>query len=545
MKPEKFININWFMSRRPYAKQSGYDMYYLGICRDLFSIIDVLATEYGMDDLDEDDCREMAYVFTGYFEDQVNNIGFWNSLIALHKKHFGKRLPFFDKDILQQQEEDHDDILPLDIHYLAYITLLNSITEEEEKPIVFFNTDFFKRLTHEVFSYLEDIEEVETTDFYDHFLIPENDYIDFKKQLDWFTFKGYLHSIEFSRKLDDHLNYLVNSGADKSHFSPLLYAEGDRLLCEVPSSFTAFFPLDILAGAMRCDHGKKEEIINLKLRPHGIFQFQRETATHFLLLHTATGEEFNVLKNSLDSFPKFSRYEYLITTLARWNNEYYISGLCTQSPYKDDEVYRKNLELQNRFQKHFQPHREQILETAFEFRQNAAKFFGKDLIVFDTGYQLQEKLNEFNAWYFNNVVEHSKLSDEVGLINFDLPEELLLANGVALFIPPRDNFQFVSKHREFIEILQSDSTDKSAKEKIMGLLPMLSDVSVGVDYWFYLKKHFPMSNLSTVIKCPLVSDEDFEALLRIYQPNEFSPLKLPGFTTFDSKRMNIDGTPLK
>jgi hypothetical protein len=199
-------------------------------------------------------------MFTAYFEDQVTEIGFWKSLTELHKKQFGKRLPFFDSEILRQQVEDRDDILPADIHYLAYIRYLNILTNENVKPVVPFNTPFFIELTRRVFDYLENIEEVLVTDFYKQFLIPENDYIEFKKQLTWFTFKSYLTGIEFSRKLDDHMWDLLEAETDRSQMSPLMYAEQDRLLFEVPSTLTAFFPLDILASAMQCDDKKKREI---------------------------------------------------------------------------------------------------------------------------------------------------------------------------------------------------------------------------------------------------------------------------------------------
>ena len=40
------------------------------------------------------------------------------------------------------------------------------------------------------------------------------------------------------------------------------------------------------------------------------------------------------------------------------------------------------------------------------------------------------------------------------------------------------------------------------------------------------------------MKCPAETDEDFEALLRIYRSKDFSPLKLPRFTTFTSERIS-------
>jgi len=539
MNPKKFVNINWYMERKPYSTHTSYDLYYLGICRDLFAIIDKLADEY--DDvviLDEEDCREMAYVFTAYFEDQVNQIGVWGSLITLHKKHFGKRIPFFDAQLLLGQEEEWDDILPADIHYLAYITYLNLLADEDGKEIVLFNTPFLTELAERIFSYLNEKEEVLTTDFYEHFLNPADNYIEFKQQLDWFVFNGYLTGIEFSKRLEGHAWRLIDEDTNESLMPPLIYAEKDRLLFEVPSAYTAFMPVDILAGAMRCNDRKKEEIMNLKWRPHGIFHVQQETDTHYRFFHTSTGEEFDVLKNSFNRPFDSNQEEYWIATVAGWNNDYYVSGMCLPSPYKGEKIYHRNIEMQHSFQKHFPPYRKHIEETALNYRKEAVKFFGNDLVVFDTGIQLQKKLNEFSQWYFDTVADKTKLTEELKPVEFTLPSELLAARSVALFVPPADGLQFITRHKQLLHILQTKKTGNVSLEEIEDALYLLLDDSVGAEYWYYLKKNFAIPNLSLFLRCPADSDEDFDALLRIYRSPDFSPLRLARFTTFSSEKIS-------
>ena len=541
MNVEKFININWYLERKPYRNHSSYDIFYLRICRDLFTIIDRILSDYGhVIDLNKEDARELAYIFTGYFEDQVNKIGFWNALISLHKAHFGKRLPFFDKKFLEEQEEQYEDILPEDIQYLAYISYLNLITVKDVKPIVLFNSPFLVQVKDAVFDYLEGIEEVLTTDFYEDYLVPEADYIEFKRQLDWFTFNSYLTSTEFERRIAEQMQELIDAKTDQSHLQPLFYTERDRLMCEVPSSFTAFFPADILAAAMRCTDKKKEEIRNLKWRPHGIFHVQGETPIHYRFLHTSTGEEFDVLKNSFNLPLNKALQEYWITTLVGWNNDFYISGFCRQSPYQGEKIYEVNLKRQQSFQKHFKAYRKEVFENALKFREEAERFFGNDFVVFETGYQLQEKLYEFNKWYFNLLANKSNSAAESKPVKFDLPRELLNAKGVALFIPPQDGFQFITKHQQLLHVLETPEADKLTKQEVGEIMNLLSDDSVGIDYWFYIKKHFPVHNLSLFMKCPLENDEDFEALLRIYVPEDFSPLKLPRFSTFSSERVSAE-----
>lgn len=540
MSLQKFININWFMERKPYTVHTSFDVFYMNICRDLYVLIKKHAHKYSdVIDLEDEDWREMAYVFTAYFEDRVNEIGFWQSLISWHKKLFGKRLPFFDAKELQEHEENQDDVLPADIHYLAYITYLQLVTEEEEKTMVYFNKPFFTELSNNIFHYFDQKEEVLTTDFYESFLVPAEDYIEFKKQLDWFAFGSYLTGISFIKKMDSIEWKLLDEDTDSSMMSPIMYGERDRLLFEVPSVFTAIFPVNILAGAMRCSDKKKEEMSNLKWRPHGIFHVQQETDTHYRFLHTSTDEEFNVLKSSFNrTFDSRKQDEYWITTLAKWNDEYYISGLCLPCPYQGEEIYHRNIEMQHSFQKHFAPYRQHLEQTARDYRKEAVNFFGGDFMVFDTGYLLQEKLNEFNQWYFDTITDKTKLAKDTKPGILSLPKELLKASHIALFLPPLDNMQFITRHQQLLHILQTKHTNKISPDKIEEVLPMLLDDSVGADYWFYIKKNFSIPNLSLFLKCPADTEEDFEAILRIYRAEDFSPLRLPRFTTFTSERIS-------
>ena len=67
MRLEKFINISWYMSYKPYTKNSDYDLFYLNICRDLFKIVSGLADKHAQTlPLEKEDCRELAYIFTAY-----------------------------------------------------------------------------------------------------------------------------------------------------------------------------------------------------------------------------------------------------------------------------------------------------------------------------------------------------------------------------------------------------------------------------------------------------------------------------------------------
>jgi hypothetical protein len=539
MTAQKLININWYMHQKPYTAYSDYDLFYLDICRKLFVIIKKLSRQYAEAiELDDEDCRVLAYIVTAYFEDMATGIGFWQSLIALNKKHFNKRIPFFDNDEIKEQEAFSDDIIPADIHYLLFINYIALKSEMQEKIMVFFEKPFFYEASEKLFDFLSEIEEVPVSSFYNDYLIPDADFIEFKKKLGWFTMNGYINALQFSLLMQRHEEILLDNDTDLKWMSMLMYAERDRLLFEEPSIFTAFFPVDIFAGALHCDEAKKEEIRSLKFRPHGIFHIQNESSTHIHFLHTATGEELDVLKSSFNHPPDSSVEEYFIATVAGWDGEYYISGMCLPSPYKGEEIYTNNLQNQHAYQKHFAPYRESIFNTAKGYSDKALEYFGKQLVNFETGKKLQAGLDAYNKWYFDEVADKTKLTAEAKPARFILPEELLAAKDIALFIPPSEGFEFILKHSKLLEILQAPDPEKIKLEQIEEVIFLFLDDSVSSNYWFYLKKNYELPNLSLFLKCIVEEDKAFEAILRIYKPKDFSPLKLPRFTTFTSERVS-------
>ncbi len=529
------------MQRKPYDIHSVADVFYLKICRKLFAIIDDLSIEHENNiELGEENCRDLAYVITAYFEDVVNEIGFWQSVVDLNKKYFKKRLPFFDAPELEEEEQSSDDIVSADIHYLLYINYAAMVNGDEEKEFVFFESAFFRKATESIYNYLADIEEVHTTPFYEKYLVPDEDFIDFKNKLMWFALEGYITGVEFILRMEDFSLELHEQDTDKDMFPAVMYAETDRLIFEQPSVITAYTALEIFTGALRCTEAKKEEIRSLKLRPYGIFHIQNESAAHITFLHTATGEEFKVLKSSFANPPVSDENEYWLTTLAKWDNDHYVSGLCFASPYKGEEIYNFNLQTQQSIQKHFPPYREQIIKTATDFRNKASSYFGKELVEFSSGKELQNNLVSFNEWYFKNVTDSSKLTNNKKPGKMPAVKELMDAGEVALFIPPADGFEIIYVHKILLETLQMCAPEKASWREIKNVTDAMLTNGISKEYWLYIKKQFDLPNLSLFLQCDVEDDRDFEALLRIYKPNDFSASKLPRFKTFTSEKVSTE-----
>ncbi len=535
MNLKKFININWYIERKPYPNHSDYDVFYLNICRDLYELIEkVVNMPANAIRLSHEEARELAYILTAYFEDRVNHIGFWEGLVALHKKQFGKRLPFFDEEELKKEEEIYDDIFPSDLHYLIHINCILFLAGEEGKPFISIENPFFIALAESVFNYLDQIEEIFHTEFYDGFLTSPDDYFDLKGKMQWFTFNSYLTGMEFNEKVSEFIEKQMEEEEEeeelRKNFPVRLYSEQDRLMFEAPSSLTGFFPVDLFAGAIRGSDAEKKELSGLKWRPFGVFQLEEFKEKHFHFRHTATGEEFDVLKESFAETSKVMEdNQFWLTKLAAWKGDFWVSGSCMAIPLPLEEIEKQNEKEQHIFQKHYKPYRDKLKQFVTDFRDKATEFFQSDLVLFDSGVELQKRMDEFSVWYFENVSIKDGKNEKAKPAKFDFPADVISSDDLALFIPPADNICIVFDHKKHLQVLQEEISGRPGKEFWSALFWLLND-SVDTEYCFYIWENLELKNLSLILPSMAADRVDFEALLRIYKPQDFSPLRMPRFS---------------
>src|SRR5690606_13942602 len=126
---------------------------------------------------------------------------------------YDKRIPFFSKAQLDEWEEDYDDINPADIHFLIYQHY--AVLHRESYEVSYFNVVAIDMLRDEIVDYLDAIEEVKLTDFYTTFLQVPDDFFELKDVLSWLVYESYLFGGEFSARLSNFEEELLED-ADPS-----------------------------------------------------------------------------------------------------------------------------------------------------------------------------------------------------------------------------------------------------------------------------------------------------------------------------------------
>jgi len=90
------ITLAEFRSRHFHDMSFSTDMYYVGFANTIYPIIKKMigrSERYG-----DAVIRELVLNLTGYLEDLVSRAGVWEAFVSLHKKKYGRELPFYDTD---------------------------------------------------------------------------------------------------------------------------------------------------------------------------------------------------------------------------------------------------------------------------------------------------------------------------------------------------------------------------------------------------------------------------------------------------------------
>ena len=520
MRPEKFINSSWYLQQKPYRQLRAADHYYLDLCRALYRLIEACARRTPPElPLDEEQYRWLAYVFTAYFEDRVSGIGFWEALVARHRAQFGKRLPFFDAELLARQEAEAEDILPADIHYLGYLALMDLNSIGRERFAQRFDEPFLLEVADTVFAHLDRQEEVLVTEFYEEYLQVPADYYTFRERFLWFAYHGYLTAYWYGELYNDWLDEAGLDGPKKDDFSwSIQVQEKERIAFEEAASCSGFFALDLFAGALRGPEAERQAVEQLKWRPSGVFELEDSSPRQHRLRHTGTGEVYLLETEGLGPAREMPAHHYVRLTLAPWKGRWFLSGGALMIPAQPSDLPAINFEGQHYYQKHYAPYRARLAAIAEKHRNLALEFFRSDLLEYPSGRALQKAVHDYDEWLGK---KHGRKP-----VYTEIEADFLSEEGVALCLPPADEMRFVPGHAALLELLQSPEPDLKG-EHLEDALFLLSDETSGADYWQLLRRHYALPGLSRLLGLPLESDADYEALLRLHFPQDFSPLRLP------------------
>ncbi|NME69414.1 DUF3843 family protein [Flammeovirga aprica] len=340
---KKQIFIKDWLKLKPYQQQQSSDLFYLRISNQVLGIIkksehfNFIETA-----LDPEQVKLMSCFLTSYLEDVVSESNIWSTFRYEHELLYKKCLPFFQK--LEDYYED--EINAQDVEVLIWY-FINAVQETYEfEP----NSFYIKDIAEDVMKVFEDAWEYapENTTLKLKYTLLESDFYKSREFIDVILFQTYLFYPDTALKQQKVELDIFEKNRNESHLLHLLNSERDRLL---HTSFTKLLGLkgkEWAAKVLGEKHPLYTSFLELSPKLEGQFFYKGQDERYVYLEYIATGEKFNLLKESYDNATDLNNVDdILYLGICKWRGEWWFSGVAMIQSFDVNLVNKERNSLES------------------------------------------------------------------------------------------------------------------------------------------------------------------------------------------------------
>jgi hypothetical protein len=482
--------------------------------------------------------KQFAICLAFYLEDYVVEAGIFSSFIAHNQEKLGKALPFYDLT-----DYDADYINWQDISFLCWIFAEYQVSGKFIAP----DQPAFLDMGYRIFDCMQDcMDDLDGTDYYDElFAIPDDiDFFELKYRLKYFGTITYLQGLLGYKKYNEEANKIVENKEyarklDASSLSKILYAMEDDYFMYLRTQFSALDSIEWFAKAVRCSDAMRQRILGVSGRLTGEYLYVESTEKHYHLQHLHTKRSFLVNKTSVTLHENASKNRLIYTSLVPWGDEWWVSGVVTDSDCSDLELANTISRTSNFTSKFYDKESlDSIYVSHKEMEVSFLAFFGTRLVYCDNKRDFQYKMDSFYQYQrmeksggldadFEERVR--KYKEEKGLDT--LPGLRDTGNQLAMYFNPITGIEVVDNLPKLIQQMKSEIalTPKEKADVFQGLFFDNSSSEITN----YLLDTYPTKEVSypfPLSKLDVLKDKEF--WLRYYNPIYFN-IKTPNIRFTD------------
>ncbi len=510
---------------RPYTVSSPYDSYYLKLAEKVFVHLNSPQSEFRKI-FQRDTLKTMAVILTCHFEDFINEIGLWRTLVQKYREWDGEYLPFYDLEDYDPEYLNRDDFAMLIFHHLG--KMANKMLDPYGSPIMAaanFCYDLFEAR----------IDEAPATGFYEDWLTikPETNFFEVKKRLQWLAFESYLHAPEFGADLKAQLEKMQESESnlmDQVDPGKLLYGIQDDYLYQKRSSWGALTMVEWLAGIARCSDEIRSDILNLKQRVTGMFLYDGADERNYYFIFLFSNRRFPVHRDSINLRGDGLRAgdDLAFFSIVNWRGEWWLSGTYMHYGSRK-KMGSKDLAGDPKWASFYaerEERRQQLQEMTEEMDVAFNDYFGSRLVFFENDKEIMRKIEVFHNWWN----EYHTLSDDPERKESKLKKQLMerrlkleaLDFGnqkMAAFFEPGQGIVLSPVIPKIVALLQKKELSATESQELF--YSFFFELSPAMAH--YLVDHFPVENF----EYPLGYSQEFvvdhlDYFLRYYNPSGFA-----------------------
>jgi hypothetical protein len=399
------IYIKQWLELKPYERQAPTDLYYLRLSNEVLQAIMNDRSSFTLQIyLDDDEIDLLACFLTSYFEDLISETNLWNTFIRIHKKLYGKPLPFYDTAEYYEQEINFPDVCFLIWYFMHSI--------QKEKFIAPIN-DFILETAERVMEVFEEAWEFAPENkllktFYS-MDETETDYYTARNLIDKILFRSYLFYPDTYLNLRDSEYEIIEENQESEHLLSFLNENRDESLQRAYTRILAMKGQEWVAELLGEEHPLSREFLQITKKIRGYFFYKDQDDENVFLEHISSGKRFDLTKRSFDHAEELKEVDTILNMgIVRWRNEWWFSGVYFQSPFNADLVLDEKNSMASRAAVNFLDHQQIDMDDILGDQLKAfLEFNHNEQIAFMASDKIESFVNNYME-YFNSTLKLSK-----------------------------------------------------------------------------------------------------------------------------------------
>ncbi len=336
------IYMKVWMDLKHYRTPTVVDEYYLDLANDIKkSFVDGGCMEVlRMCHLQASEVDKLACLFAAHLEDVVSGTRIWDTFLKLHRRMYGKWLPFYETETDRKGGEmEYSDICFLSWYFLNTLQHNEYLMPYDERLFA------VARMAWQVLDAAwEYAPENGLTKAYFKFTSTGENFYDIRDFLNKFLMESYLFREDIwpktEKKLNNYIEILREEGGEPELIAKLLHDTHVGILHTARTSLLSLRGRDWLLAYIGEDHPLYRDIEEMSPRILGAFLFKGRDERHIHVEHIATGKKFAIVENSIkdmESSPVVVD-DILRGTFVRWRGEWWQSGFSAEYPHNPKAI---------------------------------------------------------------------------------------------------------------------------------------------------------------------------------------------------------------
>jgi hypothetical protein len=391
------IYLKKWAELKPYRKQARTDLYYLKLSNDVKrALLENKSSAGLLIYLEAEEIDTLACFLTSYFEDLISRTNIWNSFVRMHKRLYGKALPFYDLSAYYEDEINLQDVCFLIWYFVnaleedKFISPLNSfIIEMATKVMEVFDEAWEFAPENDQLKLCYDISEDEI-EFYTA-----------RELIDKVLFQTYLFYPDTFLKLFDSEVEIVENREHQENVLAYLNENRDHGIHHYHTKLLGLKGKEWVAEILGANHRLSEEFLKISQKITGLFFYKGQDEKNIFMEHIASGKKFNLSKKSFDNHQQLKETDTIMFMgIVKWRDEWWFSGVYFEREFDADLVLEERNSIESRRVVNFLDKDQDATKEVLAKQQKAFLEFNSDAqIAFMTTDDVQVFVAGFMAQY--------------------------------------------------------------------------------------------------------------------------------------------------